>query len=252
MNEIAERQDTTPAEATNIMEAISRAASDPSIEIDKFERLMSMYERIEGKRAEQAYNAAMSEAQAEMGRVSADATNPQTRSKYASYHKLDKALRPVYTRHGFSLSFDTGEAPGPEVVRVVCHVSHSGGHTRTHHVDMPADGKGAKGGDVMTKTHAAGSAMSYGMRYLLKLIFNVAVGEDDDDGNRASAGPTISDEQVAEIRQRLKDAGRDESRYLKHAKLNSLSEIPEKNYESVLAEIDAVAQRAKAKGDAQA
>jgi hypothetical protein len=52
---------------------------------------------------------------------------------------------------------------------------------------MPADGKGARGNDVMTKTHAAGSAMSYGMRYLLKLIFNVAVGVDlDDDGNGAS------------------------------------------------------------------
>jgi hypothetical protein len=51
---------------------------------------------------------------------------------------------------------------------------------------MPADGKGAKGGDVMTRTHAAGSAFSYGQRYLLKLIFNIATGEDDD-GNAASA-----------------------------------------------------------------
>ena len=41
----------------------------------------------------------------------------------------------------------------------------------------------------MTKTHAVGSAMSYGVRYLLKLVFNVAVGEDDDDGNTASGRP---------------------------------------------------------------
>ena len=47
-------------------------------------------------------------------------------------------------------------------------------------------GKGAKGGDVMTKTHAFGSGTSYGMRYLLKMIFNVAIGEEDDDGNSAS------------------------------------------------------------------
>ena len=32
-------------------------------------------------------------------------------------------------------------------------------------------------------THATGSAVSYGQRYLLKMIFNVAVGEDDRDGN---------------------------------------------------------------------
>jgi hypothetical protein len=51
---------------------------------------------------------------------------------------------------------------------------------------MPADGKGARGNDVMTKTHATGSAVSYGMRYLLKMIFNVSSGEADDDGNAAS------------------------------------------------------------------
>ena len=68
-------------------------------------------------------------------------------------------------------------------MRVLCYVSHSAGHTRTYQCDMPADGKGAKGNDVMTKTHAAGSAASYGMRYLLKMIFNIAIGEDDTDGN---------------------------------------------------------------------
>ena len=46
--------------------------------------------------------------------------------------------------------------------------------------------KGAKGGDVMTKTHAAGSALTYGQRYLLKMIFNIAIGSDDD-GNAASS-----------------------------------------------------------------
>jgi len=130
-------------------------------------------------------------AQARMGRVSADAINPQTRSKYATYAQLDRHLRPIYTTHGFSLSFNAGTDAPEGYVRVLCYVSHSAGHTRTYQCDMPADGKGAKGNDVMTKTHASGSAMSYGMRYLLKLIFNVAVGEDDDDGN--SAGGEVSE-----------------------------------------------------------
>lgn len=40
----------------------------------------------------------------------------------------------------------------------------------------------------MTKTHAVGSGKTYAKRYLLKDIFNVAVGEDDDDGNSAGNG----------------------------------------------------------------
>ncbi len=169
-------------EPAAMLEVISRAASDPAIDVNKLERLMEMHDRIAAKQAESAFNAAMSEAQAKMRPIAADAENRQTSSRYATYAKLDSALRPIYTAEGFALSFDTGDGP-PEMVRVLCHVSHRAGHSRTYKADMPADGKGAKGGDVMTKTHAVGAGMSYGMRYLLKMIFNVAVGEDDTDGN---------------------------------------------------------------------
>jgi hypothetical protein len=110
--------------------------------------------------------------------------NHQTKSKYASYADLDRAVRPIYSDHGFSLSFDSGDNAPADCVRVVCKVAHRGGHREIHHLDMPADGKGAKGGDVMTKTHATGAAITYGKRYLLGMIFNLAVGEDDD-GNSA-------------------------------------------------------------------
>ncbi|MFA6046369.1 MAG: ERF family protein [Phycisphaerales bacterium] len=163
-----------------------RLLKDPAMDPEKMERFMAMQERVTAKTAEAEFNAAMSQAQADIHPIAADAENPQTRSRYASYWALDKALRPIYTQHGFGLSFDTADAPASDWVRVICYVTHAGGHSRTYHADIPADGKGARGGDVMTKTHAVGSALSYGMRYLLKMIFNVAVGEDDDDGNGAA------------------------------------------------------------------
>jgi hypothetical protein len=173
-------------QGTDLAPIFERLATDPNASVEKIERLMALFERTEGKRAESAFNEAMSSAQAAMRPVATDADNPQTRSRYASYAALDRALRPIYTQHGFGLSFDTGMDAPPDHLRVLCYVTHLLGHARTYHVDMPADGKGAKGGDVMTRTHAVGSAASYGMRYLLKMIFNVAVGETDDDGNAAS------------------------------------------------------------------
>jgi hypothetical protein len=164
-----------------------RMARDPSVDVDKFERLMAMRERMTARFAKEQFNAAMSAAQKQMRAVGADAYNPQTKSRYASYEALDAALRPLYTEQGFGLSFNTEDCPLPEHVRVACEVSHAGGHSQPYHIDMPADGKGAKGGDVMTRTHATGAAVAYGMRYLLKMIFNVAVGDQDDDGNSASA-----------------------------------------------------------------
>lgn len=168
------------SDAANIMHLISRLASDPSIDIDRVERFMAMHEKAKAREAETAFNIAMSDAQAEMEPIATDRHNSQTKSRYASYSALDKVVRPIYVKHGFGLSFNT-DPDGPEDhLRVRCKVTHRDGHKEFHQVDMPSDGKGAKGGDVMTKTHAAGSAMSYGQRYLLKMIFNLAVGEDDD------------------------------------------------------------------------
>lgn len=159
--------------------------------IDTIERLAKMHREMVEYDAKVAYSDAMQRAQSKMRPVSADAINPQTRSNYASYAQLDRALRPIYSAEGFSLSFNTADSPLPEHVRVLCDVS-CGGYIRSYQIDMPADGKGAKGGDVMTKTHAIGAAVTYGMRYLLKMIFNVAIGEDDTDGNMPEA-PTQQD-----------------------------------------------------------
>ena len=186
MSEIAKVESLSEAsgEPASMLALLQRASRDPNVDVAKLERLLAMKERMDAKMAEEAFNAAMNSAQSQTDRIKADANNNQTHSKYATYAALDRALRPIYTDCGFSLSFDTGDSP-EGVVRVLCYVSHKAGHTRTYRADIPADGKGAKGGDVMTKTHAVGSGMSYGMRYLLKMIFNVAIGEDDDDGNRA-------------------------------------------------------------------
>ena len=224
---------THPAsDAGSLMQAITRAASDPNVDIDKMERLMAMHERMVGKDAEQAFVAAMNAAQAEMRPIAADADNPQTRSKYASYAALDKALRPLYTKHGFSLSFDEGDTTKPDHIRVLCYVSHEAGHTRIYRKDMPADGKGAKGGDVMTKTHASGAADTYGMRYLLKKIFNVAIGEDDRDGNESQQrGPTITEAQRDELLKLLADAGATADQFCAIAKIEALPDLPADEFE---------------------
>jgi len=171
-----------------------RLARDPSVDVDKFERFVQMHVEERARQAEQAFNVAMTAAQADMRPVVADADNPQTGSRYASYDALDSALRPIYTRHGFGLSFDTGDSPHELHVRVLCYATHRDGGKRTYRIDMPTDGKGARGGDVMTRTHATGSGTSYGQRYLLKLIFNVAIRRDraDDDGNRAGTASTTT------------------------------------------------------------
>jgi hypothetical protein len=234
----AQRNFPTPAdESASLMQVITRAAADPSVDMDKLDRLMKMHQQIQAQKALAAFNTAMSACQQEMEPVRANAENPQTRSRYADYAQLDRAVRPIYTKHGFSLSFDEGTSDKPDFVRVLCDCAHGGGHTRQYHTDMPADGKGAKGGDVMTKTHAVGAAKSYGKRYLLKDIFNIAVGEGDNDGNDVE--PTIGPGQIAALEQLIAEVKADVPKLCRMLKVETLADIQVGAFETVKAIIEA-------------
>lgn len=242
MNKVAKiEQETNVApisDASAIVTMIERAARDPNVDIDKMERLLQMQERVMARTAEQDFNAAMTKAQSKMRAVATDSNNPQTRSRYASYAALDRAVRPIYTTEGFALSFGTADGAPDQYIRVVCHVSHSGGYSRTYHVDMPADGKGAKGGDVMTKTHAVGAGMSYGQRYLLKMIFNIAVGEDVD-GNEPVSKEPITDEQAAKITALITETKSNVAIFLKWIGAESISDIPAHKFAAAIAGLEA-------------
>ena len=215
------------SETAAVLHMIERAARDPAVDVGKMCQLMEMRRDALKEQAEEEFNQAMAAVQGQMRAIVADANNPQTRSRYASYYALDKAIRPIYSAEGLALSFDSEDSPKPEHVRFVCYVTR-GKHTRKYKIDMPADGKGAKGGDVMTKTHATGSAATYGQRYLLRMIFNIAVGGDDD-GNAASntapSGP-LSQEQLATLISLADEVGADKERFCKYMKVESFAAIP--------------------------
>lgn len=189
-------------------------------------KLMDLQERWEASQAKKTFDEAMQKAQAEMRPVLMNASNNQTNSRYATYEALDTAIRPIYTRHGFTLSFNMADCPTPDHVRIVCEVA-CGGHSTYPHIDMPADGKGAKGGDVMTKTHATGAAITYGRRYLLGMIFNITVTKDDDGngaGNPDLAMPITAD-QFIELRDLLEQSGSNEADMLAYVKAQKTEEL---------------------------
>lgn len=240
MSAVAEHKPQSQAVATrqsaSIMDLITQAVQGGA-DMATVRELKDMAKELAQDEAQRDFNTAMGQAQSEMGRVAADANNPQTRSKYATYAALDKALRPVYTKHGFAISFDTGDGAPDGHIRVLAYVTHSGGFTRTYRADMPNDGKGAKGGDVMTKTHASGAAMSYGMRYLLKMIFNVAVGEDDTDGN--VTGETITEQQRDDLLALIGEVGGSPDVFCKYFKIDAIGNLPAAMYQRAVTAVEA-------------
>lgn len=246
MNALAERQPpAAPAvvsETEAVLSMIERAARDPQVDIDKFERLMAMRERMESKAKEEAFNEAMSAAQAEMPQVVRDATNDHTKSSYATMEAISKAIAPIYTRHGFSLSFGTDASPLPNHHRIVCTAAR-GGYSRQFFADLPPDLAGSQGRANKTPIQAFGSTMSYGRRYLTMLIFNIAV-KDDDDGNGQKSDEAISEEQLKSLQAMIDETHSDIRLFCKFFGVAALADLPAARYGEASAKLQQKARKA--------
>lgn len=229
---VAQSAPAPPQEVGTVLRMIDRLIERPDIPVERLEQLFDLHRKVETDLARKKYAAAMAKCQQYMRPVVAKADNPQTRSKYASYDALDAAVRPIYSANGFALSYNT-ETPAPDMLRVIAYVTHESGFERQFQIDMPADGKGAKGakgGDVMTKTHATGSALTYGKRYLLGSIFNIATTKDDD-GNAAGGG-VITCDQAEELALLITDSRTDIAKFLEMGGIDSLSDLPAKQFKA--------------------
>lgn len=228
---------------------VERLARDPSIPMERIQGLMDMARDLRREQAEEAFNEAMAQTQQEIAPVARDSFNPQTRSKYASYHAVDKAIRPAYTKHGIAVSFDESDAAPEGHVRVFAIVT-KGRHERRHHYDSPIVTTGMAGKTMMTLTHARASAVTYAKRYLVGMIFNLSTGEDDD-GNKAGTPSaeytpppgSISAEQAAQIRELLESSGVAERAFLNWAKHRRIEDVPAEFFDSCVEKIEAVGSK---------
>jgi len=173
---------TTTAAEPAMLGFLQRAVSDPSFDTAKFEVVLGAMREEQAKHAEREFYHAMAVAQGQMEPVRKDAFNPHTKKNYASFEAIDSAMRPVYTDNGFSVSYRTGKTDQPGVVRMICTVAHAGGHAIEAELTAALDSSGAGGRTNKTDVQAVGSTVSYLRRYLLSMVFNVALAGDDDDG----------------------------------------------------------------------
>lgn len=233
------------SETTALVSVIERAARDPNIDIDKMERLLVMQEKIFARNAKADFNAAMAECQSEMPRIYPRSKNDQTNSFYAGLDEIDVIARPIYTKHGFALSFGTADCPVEGCYRQTCEVSHRGGHSEMRQADLPTDMVGIKGNPNKTGVQGFGSTMTYGQRYITKLVFNIVIGGEDNDGN----GPTLSKEQIEQIERRMKEAGTNKEQFLEFWRVKSLDKMPSFNFEVIMDMLERKAKRVDPRGD---
>jgi len=220
---------------------LKQALSDPKVDADKLGQLLDVQERWEANEALKLFNKAMHAAQCDMPVVVKDAANKLIGNRYARLETVAKAIKPIYMKHGFSLSFSEEPCDRPDYLIIVGTVRHIGNHVEKYRRYAPIDDKGPKGGDVKTKLHGCQSTVSYIQRNLLCSIFGVTVADDDNDGNKEPDPPkTISENQVDQIETYIGNLPKGtREKILELVKVESISQITEAWFGVVIAKLKA-------------
>lgn len=215
------------ADSGSIMAKVMELASTPGANPEMFDRLVAWQEREQTRQAGIEYNMAMNLAQEEIRPVARRHHNSQTNSNYAKFEDIDEAIRPVYIRHGFSLSWNNVESIVPGNVRVACRCAHVAGHHEMFFREAPPDTAGPKGGATKTVLHGTGSTETYLKTIIERGIFNVPLAEPN--AQMSGSGEVISDEDAEFLRDLCVRANRQEGTILHRmfeGKITSFNEIP--------------------------
>lgn len=221
-------------ENTGMLAIISNAV-DKGLDVNALDKLLSMQERIMKKNAEIAFNNAKSRLNfPQIVARSEIRHNGKLISKYAKYEEIDKIVRPLYSKEGFSVSFDTVMVEGKELIRgKLCHTD---GHFETAEMTLPLDTGGAK-----NNVQAIGSTLTYGKRYVLCMLLNIVVTGEDDDAQGANEVITV--EQGMNINDLITKVGADKAAFLKYLGVDELNEIRAIDYQKAISALNAKAKK---------
>ena len=119
-----------PDSPSTILTLIERVTLDPRTDVEKLERMMTMYERLKAKEAELAYNAAKGRILKKLAGIKIiknrsalpeiDNGKPQKGSyeafKYAPLEEIDRHLRPLLAKENMDLSYSDESQEGGQIL----------------------------------------------------------------------------------------------------------------------------------------
>jgi hypothetical protein len=177
-------QERPASEGAAMLSMIERAARDLNVDVDKFERLMLMKERVEKEAARKAFNAAIAAAKGDIPPIfrnrEVDFTSAKGRTNYRheDFAGIARIIDPILKQHGLTYRHRSEQTAG--LLRVTCILSHDDGHFEETSLEAPRDDSGNK-----NPIQSIGSAATYLQRYTLKLALGLSTSNDDDGRNAA-------------------------------------------------------------------
>ena len=187
MNELATTQDN------GFLQLMQQALTTPNMDMSVLKDMLAMQKEVMAQQAIIDFNNDFSVMSRKIPVISH--TKKSYSTTYTPLEDIVNIVRPILSEHGFSVSFNN-EQLEKGFVTVTCQLRHKGGHMIENALTLPTEAV-TKG---MNPMQAIGGAISYGKRYTLCGILNIATTADDDSNgfatNAKTTKPTIDDERL--------------------------------------------------------
>jgi hypothetical protein len=124
---------------TSLIAVITAAVRDPSVDPAKISSIIDVMEPLEAKRAEIAFNQAMTRLQPLLPTIKHTAQIKHADkpiSTYARYEDIDKVINPLYSAEGFSITFNSKE--GANCITYYGTLAHKDGYSRSAELRLPS------------------------------------------------------------------------------------------------------------------
>jgi hypothetical protein len=277
----AKRQQVVQAPQDQLLAAIIRASGDPACDPAKMRELIEIKRELDQDAAKAAFDDAFVALQAELPSIRRDRKievrkkdskgdrtgDIQQSTPYATFEAIMAEVKPLLTKHGFSLSFETSPMEaiivGDSVMEriLVKGILSRKGHQRTTTFAVRPDNSGSK-----NPTQAQGSGQSYGKRYctiaLLNIVSHAPEDADTDgrEGNFAHAKggnmaettevETLTPEEIGTLTRKIADCKVPVGQVLTHYKIESIADLPSNLLATAIKQCDDYAANQRRKAEA--
>lgn len=170
------------SEVTTTQPDFLTLAIERGVDADALEKLVALHERLEARKAEQAFNEALQQFQERVPVIPKNKrVNYPTKGggkvdySYSTFDHVADTIRPLMTDLGLHYSFSTEPMDGKRLM-VKCIVRHIDGHSieSTFPVDVDSTAK-------MNIQQQMASATTYAKRYALIQALGITTADTDDD-----------------------------------------------------------------------
>lgn len=184
----------TVQQDNGFLSLMQQALTTPNMDMSILKDMLAMQKEVMAQQAIIDFNNDFSEMSKEIPVIAH--TKKSYSTTYTPLEDIVNIVRPILSKYGFSISFNnTQETQG--FVKVTCQLRHKAGHMIENMLILPTEAV-TKGMNAM---QAIGAAISYGKRYTLCGILNIATTADDDnDGFATNAKIESSKKKLSDVR----------------------------------------------------